>query len=209
MQRHLRNLFYMLLVIIGGGWAGASCTNDDNDTANEYENWQARNDAYFATLEDSLLRQPTQWRKFKNFSYNESTVGANTDYIYVKVISEGEAGNDCPLYTDTVRVSYQGRLINGTTFDKTIYGSAYDPATSATVKLAVGGTNGVVDGFATALQHMTRSAYWRIYIPYNLGYGSKENNAIPAYSTLIFDLALLDFYKPGKKTPTWSARQLR
>lgn len=32
---------------------------------------------------------------------------------------------------------------------------------------------------------------WMIYIPYELGYGSRTSGPIPAYSTLIFEVELL------------------
>ena len=51
----------------------------------------------------------------------------------------------------------------------------------------------VNQGKTVFLQHMRRGDRWLVYIPYQLGYDSATNGAIPAYSTLIFDLALLDF----------------
>ena len=54
----------------------------------------------------------------------------------------------------------------------------------------------LVDGFATALQHMRRGDHWMVYIPYQLGYGSQSQTGVPAYSTLIFDLRLVDFWSP-------------
>jgi len=55
--------------------------------------------------------------------------------------------------------------------------------------------SGVVKGFSTALMRMHRGDHWRIYIPYQLGYGSGARSVIPAYSTLIFDLRLEDFWR--------------
>ena len=45
---------------------------------------------------------------------------------------------------------------------------------------------------------MHRGDYWRVTIPYQLGYGTSDNGAIPAYSTLIFDLWLQDFWTKKK-----------
>ena len=67
----------------------------------------------------------------------------------------------------------------------------------------------VVDGFSTALQHMRIGDRWKVYIPYQLGYGTNVNGSIPAYSTLIFDMALAAYYHPGKKVPDWSANEMQ
>ena len=59
------------------------------------------------------------------------------------------------------------------------------------MKFAVGS---VVDGFSTALQHMRKGDKWRVYIPYELGYGTSDASTIPGYSTLIFDITMVDFW---------------
>ena len=47
----------------------------------------------------------------------------------------------------------------------------------------------------TAVLNMQRGDRWLVYIPYQLGYGaSSSNSAVPSYSTLVFDIALADFY---------------
>ena len=53
--------------------------------------------------------------------------------------------------------------------------------------------NGVLEGFATALQHMHRGDHWRVTIPHQLGYGASGTTGIPGYSTLIFEIRLVDF----------------
>ena len=66
---------------------------------------------------------------------------------------------------------------------------------------------GVVVGFGTALMHMVKGDHWRVVIPSYLGYGTTDKTSIPAYSTLVFDLALVDFRHQGQKLPTWNARR--
>ena len=51
-----------------------------------------------------------------------------------------------------------------------------------------------VAGFSTALQHMHKGDRWRVTIPYQLAYGTTDKTTIPAYSTLIFEIELVDFY---------------
>ena len=183
--------------------AMVSCSEEDN-TVEEYANWQATNENFFNHLSDSvtalLEADPTRtdWKRLKTWSKSEETAGTNADYIIVHVEKETGASGS-PLYTDTVSVSYTGRLLPslsypaGYVFDRTFYGE-YDPETSATTDFPVSDR---VDGFTTALLKMSRGDHWKVYIPYQLGYRNAGNGSIPAYSTLIFDLVLTDFWSPG------------
>ena len=53
--------------------------------------------------------------------------------------------------------------------------------------------SGVVPGFAEALKLMPKGAKYRFWIPPQLGYGDKASGPIPANSTLVFDVELIDF----------------
>jgi FKBP-type peptidyl-prolyl cis-trans isomerase FklB len=204
--KQLKRLVYILLPIIGGGMAGVSCSENDA-TVNEYENWQARNDAFFASLEDSLANGSGKWMKIKSYSKNPSlTVGNNTDCIYVRILENHDAvETESPLTNDSVRVSYQGRLmptkqpINGTSFedgkvfDSTVYG-VYNIKTNATARFKV---SAMIPGFTTALLKMKKGDTWLVYIPYALAYGSSASGSVPAYSTLIFKMTLYDYAAEG------------
>ena len=183
--------------------------SEKTDEENEYANWKARNDAYFATLEAKYSAQADgQWLRLKSFSKDPATAKDLTECIYAQVLEKG-TGTESPLYTDSVRVSYRGRLIptdahpDGYVFDGTAYGE-YNAKTNATVKFLL--SDNLVAGFKTALFHMHRGDTWRVYIPYNLGYGSVKSGSIPAYSTLIFELTLVDFQRAGHTMEPYSAR---
>lgn len=184
-----------------------SCSESGEVEDEEFGNWQARNEAYFATLEDSLSRGGSAWKKIKTFTKDEQTFSANTDYIYVKVLEQGE-GTTSPLYTDSVRVSYRGRLIptvsypQGSVFDETYEGS-YSRSTTGVLDNQVSNFR---DGFATALQHMHVGDYWRVYIPYQLGYGASDYLSVPAYSVMIFDVSLIDFGSGSEQLTPWTSR---
>ena len=45
---------------------------------------------------------------------------------------------------------------------------------------------------------------WEIYIPYQLGYGTSDSDDIPAYSVLIFDVALCRVWAVGETGPVWN-----
>ncbi len=187
-----------------------SCGKDELATDTSYDNWQQRNEAFFASLEDSLKNGVGTWMKLRSYSRNPES-GNNAECIYVKVVQAANASEtESPMFNDSVRVSYEGRLmptkqpLNGTTFedgavfDTTVYGT-YSVQTNATVRFKV---SGLVNGFATALLHMRRGDTWLVYIPSGLGYGaSSSNTLIPAYSTLIFKVTLHGFAREGNALP--------
>ena len=187
-----------------------SCTKEETE-AGEWDNWQERNETYFASLADSLNTNPNQWQRILSYSQSSATSHDIDKYIYVKKLENGE-GEECPAYTDSVRIIYQGRLIPSTTFtegyvfDGTVFGK-FSTATSSTAKLLVSGT---VEGFSTALQHMHRGDHWRVYIPSSLGYGEEGSGtgSIPGYSVIIFELQLIDFSHAGEMMPVWSSRKI-
>lgn len=80
-----------------------------------------------------------------------------------------------------VTVRYKGSLINGTVFDD-VFDQDY-PETFRVYEL--------IAGFQIALLSMHVGDLWRIYIPAEMGYGSRNAGDIPANSTLIFDIKLI------------------
>ncbi len=101
--------------------------------------------------------------------------------LQFEVIEQGEG--EKPTADSTVRTHYHGTLINGTTFD-----SSYERGQPA--EFPVGG---VIKGWTEALQMMPAGSKWRLYIPHDLAYGERgAGAAIAPYSTLIFDIELLD-----------------
>ena len=192
----LKHIIFVCFSLLGL----ASCSEKD-DTVQEFpENWTALNDIYFQQLLTQAQQKKTagdaSWDYFasytkptKNYPYKYY------DYVVVEKLENG-TGTKSPLFTDDVKVHYVGRLrpsankykTEGMVFDRS-YTGAYDPAYAPT-EFTV---SGVIPGFGTALMHMHKGDHWRVYIPYQLGYGSTGNNTIPGGSTLIFDLRLIDF----------------
>ena len=89
-----------------------------------------------------------------------------------------------PTATTSVTVHYVGKLISGEMFD-----SSVDRGEPATFPL-----NRVISGWTEGVQLMSAGAKYRFFIPHELGYGSRgAGQAIPPFSTLIFDIELLNF----------------
>jgi len=87
-----------------------------------------------------------------------------------------------PAETSTVSVFYEGTLLDGTVFD-----SSYDTGDTVSFPL-----NGVIPGWTEGLQLMPVGSTYKFYIPSNLAYGSRATGPIPANSTLIFKVELLE-----------------
>ena len=100
--------------------------------------------------------------------------------IYYKVLETGE-GKVSPTVRSIVSVHYRGTLTDGKEFD-----NSYKRNCPEAFRLS-----DVVDGWQIALQQMHVGDKWIIYIPSEMGYGSKASGPIPAYSTLIFEVELL------------------
>ncbi len=101
--------------------------------------------------------------------------------LQYEVVNEGSG--DTPSAASTVRVHYHGTLIDGTVFD-----SSYDRGQPAEFPV-----NGVIKGWTEALQLMSTGDKWRLYVPHDLAYGEQgAGAAIGPYSTLIFDVELLE-----------------
>lgn len=198
-----------------------SCTEND-DTVEEYANWQSKNETYwdnlYTTTQQKIKGGDTSWKIILNYTFQnqKQTTGSALTYrpenYIIAHVEQAGTGTTSPLYSDSVSMHYMGRLIPSTTytsgliFDKSWSSNQFNAATSRPVHSYIGLTydaegkpTSLVDGFTTALMSMHRGDHWTVYIPYQLGYGEKSSGVVPAYSTLIFDLRLNDFSHPGVK----------
>lgn len=197
--------FLYIFSLLFVGLVMTSCSETD-DTEEEFPDWQNTNEAYFSSTYNSAQQKiasgDNSWKIIKCYSMPEDGeyfTSSPENYIVVNVLEEG-TGAGCPLYTDSVRCHYQGRLLpstsykDGYVFDQSWYGTFSDDTAKPSEFLV----SGLVDGFATALQNMHIGDKWRVYIPYQLGYGSASSSStIPDYSTLIFDISLISYHRPG------------
>jgi len=176
--------------------------SESRGTVDEYDDWQNRNEAYFERIYQqasgsSAMRVLPKWSL--GAAQGVQLSGSHTDYIIAEVLESGE-GDSSPLYTDSVEVHYVGRLMPSTSypegyvFDKS-YAQSFNEDVSPSKMM---GVSGLTRGFATALMYMHRGDHWRITVPYQLGFGATASSTIPAYSTLIFEIRLVDFWSKGK-----------
>ena len=98
-----------------------------------------------------------------------------------QVLKHG-TGTVSPKATDTVKVHYEGKLLDGTVFDSSI-------ARGQPISFPL---NGVIPGWTEGLQLMKVGDKFKFEIPANLAYGANSPSpAIPPNSTLVFEVELL------------------
>ena len=148
------------------------------------EAYQVFNEAFHAIEEqrDSESRQAENEFLAENSKKPGITVtGSGLQY---EVVNEGSGPK--PTAADRVRVHYEGTLINGTVFDSSY--SRGEP-----IEFPLGG---VIAGWTEGLQLMNTGSTYRFFIPSDLGYGPQgAGPQIPPYSTLIFEVELLDIVR--------------
>jgi peptidylprolyl isomerase/FKBP-type peptidyl-prolyl cis-trans isomerase FklB len=103
--------------------------------------------------------------------------------LQYKVLTSGPADGVPPGPNDEVKVNYEGKLIDGTTFD-----SSYDRGEPAVLSV-----DRVIPAWTEVLQMMKPGDTWMIYVPSVLGYGDEGagGGKIPGGAALIFKIELI------------------
>lgn len=204
-MRKEKILFVLILLVSLFGLA--ACTSDEDEAVEEFPNWQTTNSTYWSNMLSETRKKISQgdksWRILPSYALEESIVTVPDDRcVIVHELEKGD-GTENPLFSDTVRINYTGRLLPSTTYKEGLvfestWSEKHNPETSAPVKVVV---SGLVEGMTTVLQQMHVGDRWAIYIPWQMGYGVNPptNSGIPNYSMLIFDLSLMESWHPVKK----------
>ena len=210
----MKNWKNILLSVILFPLAGmVSSCSEETEPESEFANWQEKNEAFI----NKLASDPSI-KKILTYTKESTLPGlSNGDYIYVDELESG-SGTETALFTDSIYYTYRGRLIpsksyaNGYMFEETFLGD-FDWATAGMKKACVSWnkvttSSGTVtslwtDGFCTALQNMKKGDHWLVYIPYQLAYGETASSSVPAYSTLVFEIAIADVWHPSESRPAF------
>ena len=135
-------------------------------------------------------KSAAEGKKFLEENKKKEGVKTTASGLQYKVIKEGTGAQ--PKATDTVSVNYRGTLIDGKEFD-----SSYKRGQPATFPL-----NGVIKGWSEAVQLMKPGSKYQLFVPPDLAYGERAVGPdIPANSTLIFEVELLDIKPPATPAP--------
>lgn len=209
-------LFLSFLLMIAGMFVAC----EEVDQAGEYDNWQARNEAFIDSIRvetgsDNVvatLSQADEMELGKLYAIQVPTNSTMTtpQYVYCKKLVANKEG-ERPVYTgyhSSVSAFYYGTLITGIQFDGNFIGfGATDrvievPLPDAETDGSIWPTefdspttfavSGVIAGWIWPLQYMRAGERWLLYIPWQSAYGSSgtSTGTIRGYSALTFDIML-------------------
>jgi len=143
--------------------------------------WQAERQARAKKLADKNKKEGEAF-----LAANKGRKGVQTTASGLQYIKLRKGTGRRPTASDTVKVNYSGKLIDGTVFDSTL--KRGQPATFP--------VRGLIPGWKEALQLMRVGGKYRLFVPSNLAYGrSGFEPTIGPNATLIFDMELLSIEK--------------
>ena len=118
----------------------------------------------------------------KYLADNKVTVKPTESGIYIIELKKG-TGSSSPKPTDIVVANYSGKLLNGEVFDSS-------EQHGEPLKYPL---NQLIPGWVEAFSKMKKGAKAKLIVPSAQAYGAQGNSRIPPFSTLVFEIELLDF----------------
>jgi len=134
-----------------------------------------------ASLEKQYGDNKVAGEKYLAENKKKEGVTVTKSGLQYKVLVAGDGA--LPTDTSRLKVNYEGKLIDGTTFD-----SSYDRNEPFEVNMAA---PHVIQGWVEALKLMPAGSKWEVVIPQELGYGSQNMGKIKPFSTLVFTIEVL------------------
>jgi len=138
---------------------------------------QKKQQAYLGKLKEQNSAVNTGY--FTKLKENKAIVALPSGLHY-EIVQEGTGA--APKPTETVRVHYTGKLVDGTVFDSSVQRG--EPAEFP--------LDQVIPGWTEGIQKMKKGGKIKLYVPPQLAYGDDGRPGIPPSSTLVFDVELLD-----------------
>ena len=158
-------------------------TNMTAEQAQEYVQ-KVMNDRQAVRMMEKYGENKAVGEKFLADNKSKPGIQTTASGLQYEVIKEGTGVK--PTASDLVKVHYEGKLTNDTIFDSSI--KRGEPTEFY--------VNQVIKGWTEGLQLMSVGSKYRFFIPQDLAYGANENNPqIPPFSTLVFDVELLEIKK--------------
>lgn len=154
---------------------------------NKEVEWMSPQEArvYFKTTMQLLQDKKTETEFSSNKAAGEKFLAENTKKPGIITTASGlqyevliKGNGPLPKDGSKVKVIYTGTLIDGTLFD-----NSKEPI--------IFPVNQVIKGWTEAFKLMPVGSKFKIYVPQELAYGSKQQGLIKPFSTLIFEIELL------------------
>ncbi|ENG2553423.1 FKBP-type peptidyl-prolyl cis-trans isomerase [Citrobacter farmeri] len=139
-----------------------------------------------AKMEKDAADNEAKGKAFRTAFAKEKDVKTSSTGLLYKVEKAGTG--EAPKDSDTVVVNYKGTLIDGKEFD-----NSYTRGEPLSFRL-----DGVIPGWTEGLKNIKKGGKIKMVIPPELAYSKTGVPGIPANSTLVFDVELLDI-KPAPK----------
>ncbi|MEE1220971.1 MAG: FKBP-type peptidyl-prolyl cis-trans isomerase [Bacteroidales bacterium] len=133
-----------------------------------------------AQMAEQGKKARAEGKAFMEVNKNNPGVFETKSGLQYQVIKGAEGRK--PAATDTVHVHYHGTLLNGQVFDSSV--ERGEPISFP--------LNQVIAGWTEGVQLMSIGSKYKFFIPADLAYGDQAVGTIPAGSTLIFEVELLD-----------------
>ncbi|MEI8087671.1 MAG: FKBP-type peptidyl-prolyl cis-trans isomerase [Paludibacter sp.] len=161
----------------------SSCNTYDNST-DDFSKYKLDNETYFSNMKDSA-----------GYVLYSIPIARGGSSFYYKITTQGNQNYGSPTLTDSVKVNYRGRFVNGNVFEQTYTGSL---ANNISAKPYTFKLDGLLGGWQENLTHMKAGEIRTIVLPQELGYGVYGAGPIPPFSTLVFEIQLITFTSQNK-----------
>jgi FKBP-type peptidyl-prolyl cis-trans isomerase FkpA len=125
----------------------------------------------------------TKGKEFADAAAKEQGATVLPSGVVYKTLKPGTGAS--PVATDTVKVHYDGKLIDGTTFDSSVQRG--EPAEFP--------LNGVIPCWTQGVAKMKVGEKAKLVCPSDQAYGDQGRPGIPPGATLVFEVELLDIKK--------------
>ncbi len=136
-----------------------------------------------ARAEQAQVEEERKGTSFLAENAKKAGVKSTASGLQYQVVTEGKGAK--PVASDTVKVHYEGKLLDGTVFD-----SSKQRGEPATFRL-----DQVIPGWTEGVQLMPVGSTYKFVIPSKLAYGPGGTGPIPPNATLMFEVELLEIVK--------------
>ncbi|MDR0970223.1 MAG: FKBP-type peptidyl-prolyl cis-trans isomerase [Lentimicrobiaceae bacterium] len=142
------------------------------------------NEAYQASIEEAKNKQIAEMEAVLATYIKENNINVKPTKSGLYFIEQKVGKGKKPKEGEVVEVHYTGRLLDGTVFD-----SSYDRGKPIDFTL---GKGQVIAGWEEGIAMLRKGGKAQLIIPFHLAYGERSAGSIPPYSSLIFDVELVD-----------------